>query len=405
MSAADAKKENMNPWQDKEALPRVRKPDAVLAFLAMALCSFALACIGDERIALIVLPVLFIYVVVRARTPGAVLLILACPVVGYFLAGGLFSGASAVLALIVGIAASAWLFSVIRPFYAAVAVIAAVFVLSWGITGNVYTSLLAFSFFPAGAALAYATVADKGRTGAIVWAQLGLVLTLATALIGILWLLYGAVNADVLGRAVADMRKNFVEVGVAYRNEMVALMEQTGNKDSAAVIESVREMWSDANLYTTATAFLYMLPGLLVAACGIVAFAAQLLLGMTYLRTGWKRVLTPDACIFTMSTTASVLFTVLSLISLFLNPLSTVGGAALNLYLILIPGFSVLGLGALSARMRRRSGGLFWILLFGAMICCSGVYAISFLALWGAVDQIMRAMARAAQNGKDNFEE
>ena len=88
MSAFEAKDENRNPWKDQSTLPRVRRADAVLAFLALALCSFALACVRDDLIALITLPVLFLYVVLRVRTPGVVLVILACPFVGYLLSGG-----------------------------------------------------------------------------------------------------------------------------------------------------------------------------------------------------------------------------------------------------------------------------------------------------------------------------
>ncbi len=400
MSASENEK-ILNPWQDRSGFPRLHGANILLAILAVALCAFALTCAGDERIALIILPMLFIYVVVSVKAPATVVHMLLCAVVAFFLAGS-FTGASVVLSLIVGTSALAWLLTALRSFYAVPLTLIAVFVTSWLITGDLYASLAAFAFLPAGAAMAIATVRGKERTSVIAWAQIGLFLTLAVIALVLVGRTYGAVNADTVARAVAELRESIVQSLGAYRDGLLANLRE-GGEENAEMIARVNELLSDNMLHTTVTTVFCVLPGFAAMVCGVIAFEAQLLLGMTYLRTGWKQVLTREACVFTMSMTASVLFIIASVLTLFVGAGSIFGAAVQNLYLILLPGFCVLGLGAIAARMRRPNGGsLILILLFGAMLCCTTVYAFSFLALWGALANIGAAMQRGESEDEND---
>ncbi len=403
MSASENEK-IVNPWQNRSAFPRLHGANILLAILAVALCAFALTCAGDQRIALIVLPVLFIYIVLSVKNPATVIHMLLCAVAAFFL-GGSFAGASIVLALIVGTGTLAWLLTSLRAFYVAPLTLIAVFAISFLITGELYTALPAFAFLPAGAAMAIATVWNKGRTGTIVWTQIGLFLTVLAIVMALIGRSYGAVNAETVARAVADVRESIVQALGAFRDELLKSLQESG-EDNAELIARMNELLSENMLYTTVTAVLYVLPGLVAMVCGVIAFEAQLLLGMTYLRTGWKQVLTREACVFSMSMTSTILYIIASVMTLFFGVSSIFGAAMQNLYLILLPGFCVLGLGALRARMRRPSGGsLILILLFGAMLCCTTVYALSFLSLWGALANIGVALRGPAdENGNDRNE-
>ncbi|MBQ9784114.1 MAG: hypothetical protein IJW29_01300 [Clostridia bacterium] len=401
MSAPEHEK-TINPWQDRSGFTRVHGANILLAFLTLALCAFALTCAGDERVALIVLPVLFIYTVLIVKTPATVIHLLLCAVAAFFLTSS-FSGASVVLALIVGVSVLAWLLTVLKSFFAVPLVLVAVFAASWLITGDLSTSVLAFALLPAGAAMAIATVWGKDRTSVIVWAQIGLFLTVVALAMALIARNYGAVNADTVTRAVADLRAGAVDSLGALRDEMIKTL-QAGGEENAEMIARLGEVLGDNMLHTAVTAVICVLPGLVGMACGIIAFEAQLLLGTTYLRTGWKQVLTREACMFTMSATASVLYVIASFMTLFLGVNSIFGAAVQNLYLILLPGFCVLGLGAVSARMRRPNGGsLMLLLLLGAMLCCTSVYALSFLSLWGAFANIgVARRARKSEGDDDN---
>ena len=391
----------INPWQSRSGFPRVHGANILLALLAVALCAFALTCAGDERIALIVLPVLFVYVVWSVRNPATVIHVLLCAVAA-FLLGGSFVGASIVLALIVGTGALAWLLTVLRAFYVAPLTLIAVFAVSFLITGDTYASLLAFSFLPAGAAMAIATMRDTGRTGTIVWTQIGLFLTVLAVITVLIERAYGAVDAETIARAVADAREGVVHSLGAYRDELLKSLQASG-EENTELIARMNELLNENSLYTMVTAILYLLPGLVAMLCGIVAFEAQLLLGLTYMRTGWKQVLTRDACVFTMSKTASVLYIIASVMTLFFGVNSVFGAAMQNLYLILLPGFCVLGLGVLSARMRRPNGrSVIPVLLIGAMLCCATVYVFSFLSLWGAIANIAAGANNRADEGGDS---
>ena len=357
-----------------------------------------------RKLKLIVLPVLFIYIVLNVRHPATVVHMLLCAVAAFFLGGGL-TGASVVLSLIVGIGVLAWLLTALRAFYAVPLTLIAVFAASFLITGDLYSSLLAFALLPAGAAMAIATVGDKGRTGTIVWAQIGLFLTVLVIAMALIGRSYGAVNAETVARAITDVRENAVHSFGAYRDELIKSLQEGGD-GNAEMIARLREQLSDNMLYTTVTAVIYILPGLVAALCGVIAFEAQLLLGMTYLRTGWKQVLTRDACVFTMSKTASVLYIIASIMTLFFGVGSLFGAAVQNLYLILLPGFCVMGLGAISARMRRPNGrSLTIILILGALLCCSTVYAFTLLSLWGAFANMATPGQKAADGEDRNRDE
>ena len=126
---------------------------------------------------------------------------------------------------------------------------------------------------------------------------------------------------------------------------------------------------------------------------------------MTYLSTGWRQVLTRNFCVFTMSVTASVLYYVSFLFTLFANASSLLGATMQNVCLMLLPGFCVLGAWSLMARIRLSRGGAraFWILLCVSFVCCAGYSVLYFLALWGANATITVAMRnRMLQKLKEN---
>ena len=118
------------------------------------------------------------------------------------------------------------------------------------------------------------------------------------------------------------------------------------------------------------------------------------MLNAVYYNTGLRQVVTPASRIFTMSVTASLLYYVSFLLTMFVDGSTLFGAAMQNVCLILLPGFCVLGAWSLLARIRFSKGGarIFWILLCVSFVCCAGFSALYFLALWGANTTITVAL-------------
>lgn len=393
---ASEKEKTINPWKDRASFPQQSVAKIVLALFVVALCAFSLSCFVDERITLIVLIALFVYVVATLRTPAAVALMLLCAVAAYFMTG-MLEGASVVLALIVGTATLAWLFTVLRPPYVATLALVVAFGASWAITRDAYCAALAFSFLPASVLLACATTSGRARVSAVCWAQIGLLLALLAIVLVVVARIYGGMSTDIIARAIADARTNSVRLLTELRDAWITSVGKV--EGSAEMITQIKQTLSDEVLQATVTTLLYSLPGICAAACGVIAFEAQLLLGTMYLRTGWKQVLTRETCIFAMSVTSCVLYVIALFVYLCFGTGSLFGVAMYNLYLILLPGLCVMGLGALTAR-RGRSGGarILMILLFGALFCCATNYALPFLGLWGALANITVHLQKRREN-------
>ncbi|MBQ9773769.1 MAG: hypothetical protein IJW30_03810 [Clostridia bacterium] len=408
MNASENKAQNQpaNPWENRRALPRVNPAHPLLGFLVVALCALVLALVENTQLATIALPILFVYTVIAVRSPASVAVILLTAVAATVLSGT-YVGGAVVLALCVGVGTLAWLFTVLRVPYLALLPQIAVFALAWYLTKDVAIAALAFATLPAAAWMAHATVRDRGRTSVILRGQVGLLLSVAVLLIVTVMRIYGKFDFETVLRAVDDLRTNAVNALVGVRDAMTHSLRESGAEGADEAIKSLRELLTRDTISKVVSTVLYATPGVAVMLCGILAFEGQLVLGMRYLTTGWKQVLTRNACVFTMSVLASILYTLTAVATLFFSIQSVLGLAVQNLHLMLLPGFCVLGLGALLLRLRISRGGakFFLVVLVLAIACCTGIYALTFLGLFGAYSNILLAIHRKAKESAGNGEQ
>ena len=396
-------KEPFNPWLKREEFAKIPARTVIFSMLIVFLCALAMPlALFYETISLLILAALFAYVAAIVKTPASVtlLLITAFAIVSLtqsFAIGALF------LSLVVGTGATAFLFTAMERSYILLLLPTAACAASYAVLGDWGISLLAFAFLPAAILLAVATRLGKNRTSAICFAEGGLLLVIL-GVSGYLLYTYSQRAGVPIAEYVDRLREKTVLMVMESLDEAFRTLEDLGNEEA---LGALAEFFSEENIRTTIDAIFNILPASCCIFCGIVAFEAQLLLNASYRTVGWKQVLTPSACVFTMSLPAAVIYFVCFVISLIAWDYNLVIAVIENLYLILLPGFCVIGVTMLMLSFARSKGNgkMIWIVFFAAFFCCcaSGT-AIPLLALMGANSVILgtmrqRMLEKMKQNG------
>ncbi len=405
MGVAD-QKELQNPWEDRVSLPRLKRAQYVPALLAVMISALQLSCFEVAWLSMILLPVLFVFVVVTVREKGSVALILLITLAASLLSSSL-TVASIVLSLIVGAGSLAWLLTVLRPPYLPLVLLAAVGALSWILSGDWWAALLAFAFLPAAAAMAYATVTDRGRTSVICFGIGGFLVSILVLSAIAFYQIHGTLEPSAIVASLEALRTAVVESTMGVRAALIEQLETAEVENAALLIEELKKSMSRENVELLVEMIFNLIPGLLISACSIVSFGAQLVQGMQYRFTGWGQVLTPHAAAFTMSVVASILYYLGFLSMLFLDATTMLGAVMQNACIILLPGLCLVGFADLFTRFRaaRGSGRFFRILIFASLFCCAGASALFFVALWGANCSILLALHRKMTLQKHNDRE
>ncbi len=386
--------EQINPWEDRAALPRLDWRRLLPLYLAILVSSIQLAFFEVPFLSYILLPALFIYVAVAVRAPGVTLLILGTVVVTSVVSVSL-TVASLLLSLTVGAGSLAVLLTTHRPVYPALGILAAVFGLSWLLSGDWQIALAAFAFLPAGILLAYATTDGRGRTSVICWGTVGFLLSLLALACFILYRIYGELNRDLLFVAIEDAQNGIRYTVATLRDELLSALRDVDAEGNKELIAALNEALSNNVIKAYTSALFSIIPALGIMLCSILAFEAQLVQGLTYRLIGWGKVLIPAACVFTMSVIAAILYYVSFIAMLFFG-----GGIVVavfnNICMILLPGFCVLGAGSLFYRIRTAKGNSRMLLIFLCLgiLCFTGTLAPFFLALWGANTSMTAALNR-----------
>lgn len=417
----DAKKADvMEPWRDRSALPALHRSDVVLALIAIVVCALGVALYAYEQIAFFILLLLFVYTVMTVRSVGATAIILLTAVISSLLFFSL-SWAALVLSLIVGTGTLAWLLTVLRRPYLPPICLAVAYVVAGLITESALDALLTLAFLPAGVLLAAATVTHQRRTTAICYAIGGFLITLGILLAIVLMHVCGTLEPGAIKEYLNGLYDEIVGGAVYFRDEFLKYMESTlaaegayNAEEIAQLISQFREMTGTPVVQSLVSVLFSILPALAVIVCSILGFEAHVVLNATYFRTGWKRVLTPRAMIFSMSLPAAILYVVSFFVTLFFGGDTLLGAAMQNLCLILLPGFCIMGWGALLGTLHRSKGGakILWLVFFALMICFAGAMSLFLLALWGSNTVLMAAlqlhmlkkMGRAFGNGNSEDE-
>ncbi len=393
-----------SPWESTEALPRISPMRLLGAAAVTVLCAVAVPAsfAFPNVLPLLLLVLLSAYTVVAVRHPGTVAFLLVAAFSLSFFVG--YSVSAALLSLVVGMGSLSWLLTVTKRGYwfALLPAVAAGALLI--ATGEPILSLSALLFLPAAGLMSYATRNEKGRTSTILHAQLGLLLMLLLGAVLLLWKNTGEVSIQALTAALDGMRREALEGLVAFREEAIRLFEETlpnaSDAELSELIASFRTSFSDTLLQNAVSLVFNLIPGIVAMLCGIVAYLSHLFLCGAYYAVGWRRVLTPAACLFTMSVVSAVIYFVAFLVLLLDASGSLFAVVMENICLILLPGFCVIGVAAFRARLHTAKGGarIFWILMLFLLVCCSGPAALFLLALWGANAVIMRATSDALRH-------
>ncbi len=396
----------INPWADRSSLPTVSGKHLLQAALVCLLCAAGLPfCLLYEAASFVLVGVAIVYLVTVGRTPATTALIMITAIAVTLLGGGVLAGAF-LLALIVGTAAFAFLFTTARTTVYAVALPVLAAALCYAVTRDLRLSLVALSFLPAGLLLSIATLMGRARTTAVCFAIGGL---LAVVLAWIVYAVYrttggfdGAHIRTFVENARGGMEHLLFEARDRILETAASAVKDTETKEA---YDRFAQTMSDGVLRQIVAGVFNIIPGLVAVVCSVVAFEAQTLLNASYRSAGLSRVLTNAARFFTMSLSAAVLYCIAFLMTLFVSGASMAGAVAENLALILLPGFFVIGAqGFLLTLTHTKGNGKIPILLilFVALCCCAGGSMFYILALWGAYGRIMYAVRSRAETGAND---
>lgn len=382
-----------NPWHNRAALPTVSREHTVLAVIACLLCAIGLPfCAVYDWVPMALVGVSLVYIVVMAHVPSLTTMLLLTAVAATLLGGGILGGAW-LLALIVGAAATAFLFTVSKStVYAVILPIVAAGV-ALAVTKDLPLSMLALSFLPAGILLGVATLMGKGRTTAICFAIGGFLAVVVAWVAFAVHQTTGELTAAGLRSFVETARGTVLDAMISVREQFVELSAGAGADEATReAYDRMLEMMSDDMLRQTVATVFNVLPGIVAVVCSILAFEAQSLLNATYRGVGLSAVLTNSARQFTMSLTSAVLFAAATLLMLILPTTGMFGAVAENLSLVLLPGFFLMGSQGMLLAMAQAKGngrGVIPLILMLLLCCCSGVSVFYVLAMWGAIGRIL----------------
>ena len=385
-----------NPWADRASLPSASLKLCVLAALACLLCALAIPLSFHATLTPIFAVLLFVCVVFFARTRASVTLTLVSALLVSFLLG--LSGATVFLAVTVGTAVTAylftacargWLFSIL-PFLAAGA--------AWFIVHDVWIALLAVAFLPAAGLLAAATLAGKKRTTAICFAIAGLLLSLLAILLVVIYRVQGDVDTEAIRASIDGLREWFIGEMRKLGDAMLKMAaEAVTDEQTQVAYDQLAKSLSEDALYATSVKLfdtvLGIVPALAAIICSVLAFEAQNLLNAIYYGHGFSKVLTSETTVFTMSITAAVIYVVAFLSMLFVSDSAMAGAVLQNIALILTPGFCLLGTQDIVQAVSRMRGSprfILVVIIVGILCFSAGGGLLYFLAMWGAYGVLMR---------------
>ncbi len=388
------------PWRERDKLPRPRPSDLLLSGGAVLVSSLSVLFATNEQVSFFSLLLLCGFGVLGMRRGKDLLLLLLGALAASLFVGSL-SGASVFLGLVIGTGSLAFLFTVTARPYAAILPIA-VAVGAYFAQGDLMAALLSLAILPAGALLAAATLTHQRRTTAICFSIGGLLISLGAILALLLFRACGTLELGAITAYLEELREILSETLILIRDEFLVYMQEALVAEGAAeaeitsTLESLRQTMSDEVITEVLSLFYSILPALAVVLCAVISFEAQLLLSHYYFYRGWRMVLTSDSTVFNMSIPAAVLYLVSFLCTVFFGATSIFGAAMQNLCLMLLPGFCVVGVGAVLGMLHSSRGGarVFLLITCCAAFCCAGFSLLYFVALWGAYTAILSALGK-----------
>ena len=407
---------NRNPWSEREKLPPVSPIHKAFAAIAVFLSALGLPiCLWSgisaefsEILGIALLILLCVYIVKVARSTPALALIL-CTAFFLTFSGVSFTGGALVLAVIVSIAAGAFLMtSTDRP-YLTLLCHAAAFGVAFVITRDLVGSLLTFAVLPASLLMAYATLKAMWRTRVICFAAGGLIFTVAVVLIFHLQYAGVAFERGALVAYVDTLRAQLIDVLLSARNASFEAWKALPSGEK--LYEQFQALYTDEMIRMTVAQLFNLLPSLLIVFCLVLSYEANSFLLAVHKSAGLEAVNTEVARCFSVGIPAAVIYFISFTLMLFLPSNSMASAVVQNLTLILLPGLALFGARRLLLLLYRLQGMMRALLLIGifALLLCNLGTGLYLLALWGAytcIGDLFRVMLleRMTKNGGDGDE-
>lgn len=416
--------ESSNPWKKRSELPEPAHHSVIVAAVLFLIAGVGIPfSLTDERVAVVVWGALVAGGYFLTRRFGILTLsVIGLSFLGAILPGTLFplstlyfpAVGAVVAAICVGCCAGAYFQTVKNNFWVLplLSVVGAGAV--YGVTRDWTLTAMPLSILPAAMLLGYATEQEKGCTTAICYGIGGLLLGATGLIVLWIWRTYNGLTPELLRSLLAEWKEYFVQMRIASREELMALIDEKLNvgedltEEMRGSYESLKssfaELLSDTAIQQSMDALFQIFPALLFLCCSIPVFLAQRLLNSAYTTNGLACVVTPEAEFFTMSLPSAVLYVV----SLFLSVLAVDGigflsMVASNLCLILLPGMLLLGLRYFKQQIgtRGRSSKRVIILLIVVMLCFAMSGMLYLGAFFGAYMRIMQAVQKAIRKKMD----
>ena len=404
-----------NPWRDKAEIPYPKTVTLIPIAMMYLLSALVPVFFGIEIFSVIALIGLVAGVFYLVRIPRVLLPILLISLIPVLLFQS-FSLSALMLSVIVGVACGAYLITATKSPWRLLVLPAIAWTVVFVITRDAVISCLALATLPAILALSVSTLTDQRRTASVCYTLFGLLLSVLVIFGVYLITVYGSADRDVIVEHFANQRKWIVDTFMEWKAETLALMAEQGLQENP--LYQMTEKTMTRELFDGLVAAVYnILPALVTICCSVAAFEAQSMLCGAYFSTGMKKMLTPSSIAFTMSLVSAILYLVGFFITLFIPGEGMLFAAVENLYLMLLPGFWLVGYSAMSYRIRSAKGKskLFYIVLIVLIISCNPalllVALIMLLPLIGANSvvlaeigiRMMKRMQDKTNNGEGGF--
>lgn len=409
----EKREETIQSIETEIVRPKLNIKDLLLSLAAVLLSACILSGAIPSAFVGLAGAALVIYAIIAVRNVGAVIQLLLTAIIVTVLTFLPVCGA-AVLALMIGTGVLAWLFMTLPKYkWAPISLLVVAYALGFLVSADVITPLLALTFLPAAALMAWAHARDLGRTATVLHAFLGFLLAVLATLCVLLYRTYGSINYDVLMTFVNELKQTFVTVGIEAGKmllesvEAIAAQTEIPSESLERLRETYAQAFGESNLRVTADLLMGLAPALVGVPALIVSYLSNMVLLRKYYNTEWRRYMTPAACTLDISPAAAVIYVICMVLVIFINKQSLFLMAVTNMFLLLLPALSLTGVNVVLYNARHAKGGFgkASVLLLAAVVCCMGVSSLYFLALWGAYVIVSSALhKKIMQKMKDQNE-
>ena len=409
----EKREETIQSIETEIVRPELNIKDLLLSLAAVLLSACILSGAIPSAFVGLAGAALVIYAIIAVRNVGAVIQLLLTAIIVTVLTFLPVCGA-AVLALMIGTGVLAWLFMTLPKYkWAPISLLVVAYALGFLVSADVITPLLALTFLPAAALMAWAHARDLGRTATVLHAFLGFLLAVLATLCVLLYRTYGSINYDVLMTFVNELKQTFVTVGIEAGKmllesvEAIAAQTEIPSESLERLRETYAQAFGESNLRVTADLLMGLAPALVGVPALIVSYLSNMVLLRKYYNTEWRRYMTPAACALDISPAAAVIYVICMVLVIFINKQSLFLMAVTNMFLLLLPALSLTGVNVVLYNARHAKGGFgkASVLLLAAVVCCMGVSSLYFLALWGAYVIVSSALhKKIMQKMKDQNE-